>query len=118
MMAMNQIKQLLLVCIVWANGNKENQFPASMEEAIKAANGTDQLLANPRQPVEKAGFNYVRPSDGLKADVERVVIYENSASGMVEFASALQTGTWSSSRIRPASRTARCRTEKTVPAGK
>ncbi|HEY8750206.1 MAG TPA: hypothetical protein VIM11_19635 [Tepidisphaeraceae bacterium] len=76
MQAMNQIKQLLLVCIVWANGNKESQFPASMEEAIKAAKVPDQLLANPRQPADKTGYNYVRPSDGIKADFQRLVIYE------------------------------------------
>lgn len=76
MSAASQIKQLMLACIIVANDDKQLQYPTSLQEALKAAKQDDKLLVNPRRPNDPVGYVYVRPADGLKADFQRLVIYE------------------------------------------
>jgi prepilin-type processing-associated H-X9-DG protein len=97
MQSMNNIKQLMLGLIIAANEDKTGQYPQKVEDALKGIDGGDKTLINPRQPADRVGYVYVRPPDGLKADAQRLVIYEKFtnwegvavgfADGHVEFIS-------------------------------
>jgi prepilin-type processing-associated H-X9-DG protein len=78
--SMNNLKQLVLSCFIYANEHK-GAFPddaAGLAEAVKSAGGVpEMLLVNPRQPQRgRDGYVYVKPSAGSRAGGTVVVIYE------------------------------------------
>lgn len=78
----NNVRQLLLQCIVYANDRKDKSFPNSLEDVIKGTNDLPAtLLVNPRNPSAKPGYVYIKPPSmsELKDGSNRVVIYETHA---------------------------------------
>jgi len=70
----SRIRQLLQGCMLYANDHK-GAFPASLEDAAKAAEIPGEMLMNPEHPHRSPGYAYIRPADGTEARADRVVIY-------------------------------------------
>jgi prepilin-type processing-associated H-X9-DG protein len=70
----SNVRQLLLVCIMYANDHK-GQFPAALEEETKKQDLPAQMLVNPEHPNRRPGYVYIRPADGITSPSDRMVIY-------------------------------------------
>jgi hypothetical protein len=74
--AMSNMKQILLGCIMYADEHQA-KWPEKLEEIEKYVNGAQQIVVNPRQPEEKIGFVYIKPAeDALKQPASTLVMHE------------------------------------------
>jgi prepilin-type processing-associated H-X9-DG protein len=73
----NNIRQLLLACIIYANDHK-GEFPDTLEMAIQGAEAPPGVLVNPVEPSRRPGYVYVEPPSlkDLNNASGRLVVYE------------------------------------------
>jgi hypothetical protein len=80
MVAMNNMRQILLGCVMYANDHKEILPPEEKwnEIVLKEQDMSASVFTNPRLPGKTPGFIYVRPPAGLKTPDPShiVVLYE------------------------------------------
>jgi hypothetical protein len=77
MRSANNIRQLLLGCIVFADDHK-GEFPDTLEQAMRGVEAPPAVLVNPSAPTHKPGYVYVKPPPikDLKNASGRLVVYE------------------------------------------
>jgi len=73
----SNLRQLILACLIYANDHK-NEFPDSLEEALKGVDLPRDVMTNPSDPARKPGYVYVKPPSlkDLTHAERRVVAYE------------------------------------------
>jgi prepilin-type processing-associated H-X9-DG protein len=85
----SNLKQLVLLCLMWAEDHK-GEWPDKLEDAAKKApgGGVEKLLANPSHP--GTGYVYVKPpARPKKGPSEVVVMYEAEPVEVARGAKAL-----------------------------
>jgi prepilin-type processing-associated H-X9-DG protein len=69
----SQIRQLLLVCAMWANEHK-GEWPDDPKAAMKKFDVAEEQAKNPLNPA--TGYTYVKPPKGGKDAADRIAMYE------------------------------------------
>jgi hypothetical protein len=72
----NNIRQLLMGSVMYANENK-GQFPPDLKSMLKSADLPPDVLRNPATPDKDVAYTYVRPAKGSAAGADVVVVYES-----------------------------------------
>lgn len=73
--AMNNIKQILMGCIMYAADHK-NEWPADLQAVLDAKLIDPRVMVNPRQSEKKVGYVYIRPSSPKDINHKTIVVYE------------------------------------------
>jgi prepilin-type processing-associated H-X9-DG protein len=72
--AMHNIRQILLACVIYADGHR-GQFPPSLQMLAKSQPELAGMFKHPQMPDKEMPFGYLRPT---KAPVtNQVVVYED-----------------------------------------
>jgi len=71
---MNNMKQIILACMIYAEGHK-GEFPPDLATLMKSQNAVGpQMFKHPQMPDKEIGYSYLRPT--RTAPAEQVVVYE------------------------------------------
>jgi len=94
MRSVNNEKQMLLGCLMYANNRKDGPFPDTLEEMIKDQEIDKSVAINPRDPQRTPGYIYIKqpPEKERTHPGQRVVIYEAHDPGAKQIAVAFADG--------------------------